>query len=244
MKLIEHIEPIDGVAFRVAEDQEEIATLELVDEIHEQILLESILEQSKPSQTVSTKIDYLISAPFRYAPLRHGSRFGQRYEDSLFYGSTSQYTALAETAYYRFLFWRAMADKPASSYKTSHTIFQVKYHCPKGMRLQSEFFKSQRLKLTDPSSYSFTHSVGSEMRTLGVEGFEFCSARDIPHGINVAFFNPSPIRSKRPLLKETLSCLSNDETVTFKQKGSFESWTFCADDFSDNGLFQTVIKTT
>ena len=42
------IQNINGLAFRVVEDQEEVATLEIVDNIDEQVLLEQILEASKP----------------------------------------------------------------------------------------------------------------------------------------------------------------------------------------------------
>lgn len=237
MNLDNLIEPISGLAYRVVEDQEEIATLGLVDSIDEQILLEHILEGSKPSSIIKHK-DYLINAPFRYAPLNHGSRFGGRYENSLFYGSLSSQTALAETAYYRFLFWSAMVEKPEGSLKTSHTLFQVNYSTEQGIKLQS--CAQWQKKLTHLSDYSFTQKTGASMRALGVEGFEFTSARDQHEGLNVAFFNPKPIRSKRALNKETLQCITNDKTVSFKQKGTFNTWSYTVNEFYDNGQFAVV----
>ena len=55
---------------------------------------------------------YLLATPFRYPPLPYGSRFGSRFEPSLFYGARSASTALAESAYYRFVFWSGMATPP------------------------------------------------------------------------------------------------------------------------------------
>jgi len=221
------IQPITGLAYRVVEDQEEIATLALVDSIDEHSLLESILEDSKPSPSIQHK-DYLINTPFRYAPLNYGSRFGSRFENSLFYGSLSQQTALAEVAYYRTLFWSHISKPPTEAIKTSHTLFNVKYSTEQGIRLQS--CTQWQNKLTHPNDYSFTQQVGSSMREIGVEGFEFVSARDKQKGLNVAFFNPNPIRSKRALNKETLQCITNSTRVSFKQKGTFKTWSYISNE--------------
>ena len=47
--------------------------------------------------------------------------------------------------------------------------------------------------------------------------------------------------SKRALNKETLQCMVNDKTVSFKQKGTFNNWTYTVDEFHDNGLFAVII---
>lgn len=240
MKFANVIKLIKGRAYRVVEDQEEIATLELVDDIEEQILLEKILDNSKPVPTNTPHLDYLITTPFRYPPLRHGSRFGSRHENSFFYGSLSKRTALAETAYYRCLFWEGMTVKPSSGYKTSHTIFQLSYQTDHGIQLQGENFKKHHLQLTHPSDYQFTQAIGSNMREQGITGFEFISARDMSGGINVAFFNPKPIRSKRPLHKETLTCLTHNDCVVFKLNGSLLSFTYPKANFSPNGFFARI----
>lgn len=92
----------------------------------------------------------------------------------------------------------------------------------------------------DPSDYSFTQKTGESMRALGVEGFEFTSARDQHKGLNIVFFNPKPIRSKRALSKETLQYITNDKTVSFKQKGTFNTWSYTVNEFYDNGQFAVV----
>jgi hypothetical protein len=72
---------------RIVESQEQIAMLSLVDDLAEQAVLEDLLEQTKPPLPAGAeRLHDLLSTPFRYPPLRHSSRFGQRFEPSLFYG--------------------------------------------------------------------------------------------------------------------------------------------------------------
>jgi hypothetical protein len=62
---------------RIVETQEYAATTSLVDNLQEQSLLEQMLDKAKPDYREGTENrHYLISSPFRYPPLKHGSRFG------------------------------------------------------------------------------------------------------------------------------------------------------------------------
>ena len=56
-----------------------IATRKLVDSLAEQELLEKLLEGAKPPAP-GARVHYLLSTPFRYPPLPHGSRFGRATE--------------------------------------------------------------------------------------------------------------------------------------------------------------------
>ena len=56
-----------GIFWRAVEAQHVVATMRLVDSLHEQALLEQILEASKPSLARGHKVlHYLLTAPFRY----------------------------------------------------------------------------------------------------------------------------------------------------------------------------------
>lgn len=91
---------LTGEVWRVVESQEQIATLGLVANLSEQYLLEHMLDESKNKLAEDTNtLDYLLFTPFRYPPLKWGSRFGTEYERGLFYGSQLLATALAEVAY-------------------------------------------------------------------------------------------------------------------------------------------------
>ena len=104
---------LSGELIRVVESQEQIASNQLVDSLEEQIQLEELLEQSKPNlKNTDNRLSYLLSTPFRYPPLIHGSRFGSRFEPSLFYASKQLVTAFSETAFYLFYFWQGMLHTP------------------------------------------------------------------------------------------------------------------------------------
>src|ERR1041384_5808829 len=94
-------------AWRVVEAEHMVATRKLVDSDEEQALLEDLIERAKPPARREPEFEglhYLLATPFRYPPLRHGSRFGTRAERGIWYGAETQRAAFAEVAYYRLLF--------------------------------------------------------------------------------------------------------------------------------------------
>src|SRR5690606_8663914 len=119
----DHIRPIDGKLYRLVESQEQIATLGYVDTLDEQALLEQMLDQAKPvSQADCEPLHYLLKTPFRYPPLKWGSRFGRVHERSLFYGGKNIGAVLAESAFYRFVFWHSMDGTPVKDrIRSEHT---------------------------------------------------------------------------------------------------------------------------
>ena len=67
--------------WRAVEGQHVISTRKLVDTDDEQRVLEELLEGSKPPlRPDESELHYLLFTPFRYPPLRWGSRFGTRAE--------------------------------------------------------------------------------------------------------------------------------------------------------------------
>ena len=118
------LKPLHAQVYRVAESQLIVATNTLVDTVEEQQLLEELLDGVKPNVPPECKkFDYLIYTPFRYPPLKHGSRFGLKTQASIFYGSTKIETTFAEMAYYRFVYYEGMKIPPkkaTESYPTHH----------------------------------------------------------------------------------------------------------------------------
>ena len=81
------IQPLRLEPWRVVEGQHQISTRKLVASDAEQALLEALIETVKPGQLSPARLHYLLATPFRYPPLRHGSRFGRRFEPGLWYGA-------------------------------------------------------------------------------------------------------------------------------------------------------------
>jgi hypothetical protein len=234
--LADHIEAIDGQLLRVVESQEQVATNHIVDSLAEQALLEELLEQSKPRlRRGSENLHYLLQTPFRYRPLRHGSRFGQRHEPSIFYGAQATGTALAEAAYYRLLFWAGMETAPTRPIPSRHTLFSAAYRTDSGMRLQRAPFDRHRAKLADPAHYAATQELGGAMREAGVLAFEFRSARDPKGGINVGLFEPVTLAETRPGHQEEWLCETDTIGVRFLQPSTRQLQTFPIETFLVDG---------
>lgn len=211
---------LSGTLLRLVESQEQIATNQLVDDLDEQRVLEDLLEQTKPPGPKQGPRHYLLRTPFRYPPLRHGSRFGSRHEPSLFYGSLSTGALLAEAAFYRFYFWHGMESPPAHAFVTQHTAFEVGYAAGRGVRLQATPFDEFRAALAHPADYSATQALGSAMREAGIEAFEYRSARDPDGGLNVALFTPGALADARPRSQERWLCQTEGERVRFLGNGT------------------------
>ncbi len=232
---------LSGTLVRVVESQEQVATNNLVETLDEQHLLEQLLEGNKPLYEPDTSgLHYLLATPFRYPPLKYGSRFGKNTEPALFYGARQLPTALAETAYYRLVFWRGMAQPPPSGkFVTQHTVFGAAYHSGRGLSLQLPPFDKYREQLSDPGSYQLTQQLGSEIRAFATEAIEFVSARDSGGGINVALFTAKALASKSPAFQQSWLCETSDIEVAFYSSSRGEYYQFDLEQFMVDGLFPT-----
>ncbi|NGP53731.1 RES family NAD+ phosphorylase [Thioalkalivibrio sp. XN8] len=206
-----------GTLLRCVESQEQVATNSLVDTAAEQRVLEELLERSKPPLRAGSEgMPYLLQTPFRYPPLPHGSRFGSRFEPSIFYGSRELGTVLAETAFYRFWFWSGMATPPSRELTTQHSVFKAGYATRRGIRLQAPPFAVSERVLRDPADYRATQALGAAMRVAGVEAFEYLSARDPERGINVGVMDPAALSPRDRILgREEWTCCTGAARVVF-----------------------------
>lgn len=227
---------LSGQLFRLVESQEQVATNQLVSSLERQAVLEDMLEATKPPLRKGTEgLHYLLATPFRYPPLKHGSRFGTRSEPSLFYGALSPATVLAEAAYYRFVFWQGMQVPPAGKLDTQHTLFEAPYQTKQGYRLQEMPFSRYRAELTHPSDYATTQQLGRLLRDAGVQAFEYPSARDPHGGINVALFTPAALASNKPVAQEPWLCELSAERVLFRAVHQQAAFSFGIEQFRVNG---------
>lgn len=233
----QHIEPIKSTLFRVVESQEQIATLGYVDTLEEQALLEEMLENVKPPYpSHSDAYHYLLKTPFRYPPLTWGSRFGRTHEPSIFYGGKSLASSLAESAYYRFVFWYSMdAPPPKDKLRTEHSLFSVQYATPNGIRLQSEAFAAYSGVLKHPQDYLACQQLGSAMRVAGVLAFEYPSARDPEEGFCVGLFSLAAFKQKKPQDMSQWLCEVSATEVSFKQLASRDVHVFSIASFWVDG---------
>ena len=215
---IQQIRPLRGRLVRLVESQAQVATLQLVETLAEQALLEELLENSKPPLPDSHEpLHYLLHTPFRYPPLRWGSRFGRVHEPSLFYGAQRLETAMAEAAYYRFVLWSGMANPPPSGrIRSEHSSFEARYQVQRGIQLQRPPFAGYQAAVGHPRDYAASQALGSAMRAAEVQAFEYRSARCPEAGINVALFVPAALAEKRPRNLQAWLCETTADYVAFK----------------------------
>ncbi|MGB8932291.1 MAG: RES family NAD+ phosphorylase [Anaeromyxobacteraceae bacterium] len=187
----------------MVESQQRISTRVLVDSDAEHELLEALIEESKPPVPDEAEdLDFLLFSPFRYPPLEHGSRFGRPDEPSLWYGSESVETALAEMAYYRLVFFEGTAaDLLPNQLRMS--AFRAGVASKSAVDLTAPPFDRFRDAITSRTDYGEPQQLGSDMRADGVELFRFPSARAPKQGLNVALFTPKAFVLKEPLEPST-----------------------------------------
>lgn len=228
---------LSGELFRLVESQQQIATLSYVDTLEEQALLEDMLERAKPAYAQEGgAYHYLLRTPFRYPPLPWGSRFGRTHEPSLLYGGGSEQVTLAESAYYRFVFWHAMqAAAPKARIHTEHTMFSARYKTDYGVQLHIQPFDQYRAQLRHPSDYQHTQQLGSHMREAGVQAFEYVSARDPAQGLCVALYSPLALAHRRPQRMAQWLCELSADTVVFRQLGERQLISFSLTEFLVQG---------
>lgn len=210
-----------GEPWRVVEAQHVIATRKLVDSDEEQELLEEVIDDAKPLRPYDRECanyHYLLWTPFRYPPLKHGSRLGTPDRRGLWYGSEKIKTAFAEKAYYTLLF-REGSRADFGVFETPVTVFNVPIATSAGVDLTRSPFKEFESDLASPVSYAASHRVGRELRDLGAEVICFKSARCPEGGLNIAVTTIAVFQKRRPQDHSSWFCVSSRNSVEFKPVG-------------------------
>jgi hypothetical protein len=177
--------PLQGMVLRLVQRQGIDSLAPLVDDLSQLARLEALVETSKPQ----------LPAPFRYTPLRHGSRFGSRQNRGMFNGSRSRGGSLVEGAYYALLFWDGLIDPPPAPIRRRQTLFSVLLNAARGLQLQAFADEGTQARLRDPLHYGSTQQLGEWMRDQGFEAFDYLSARSQDSLMQVGVLTPAVFHS-------------------------------------------------
>jgi hypothetical protein len=205
---------LTGTVLRLVQQQGLHTLGPLVDDLEQLARLEKLVEASKPPPPTSTlgpPSHPLLATPFRYPPLRHGSRFGGRQSRGIFYGSRSRGGSLLEGAYYSFLFWDGMQEAPPTAIRRRQTLFSVLIHTSRGLKLQTF---PENAALRDPCHYGPTQRLGQWMREAGLEAFEYESARSSEPLVQVGVLTPAAFAST-PFDQVDITCEIKPDHVSF-----------------------------
>ena len=209
---------LSGTLQRIVENQTQVVTLGLVDSLDEQLLLEQMIEDEKPPlpEAVGKRLDYLLASPWRYPPLPWGSRFGRRFEASIFYASLSEDALFAEAAWYRWVFLAGPAQPFDGRVISQHTVFEARYHSEAGADLCAAPFDRHRDALTSRREYAACQALGSVLREKEFAAFTYWSARSLTPQQNIGLLAPSALRSRKPTRQQQWLCESLPEQVSFR----------------------------
>jgi hypothetical protein len=230
------LRPLRLVPWRAVEAQHQVSTRKLVDTLEEQAVLEDLIEGAKPPDRTRGRLHYLLSTPFRYPPLRHGSRFGTRHEPGIWYGSETHRTLFAEVAYYRLLFLEGTRAE-LGEVSTQLTAFTARVRTERGVDLTLPPFHAHRSVIASPTDYAEPQALGRSLREAGVEAARYPSARDAGGGVNVAVLAPAAFGAAKPRALETWQCTATAARVELMKRDYFgeASYVFPRDSFLVDG---------
>jgi hypothetical protein len=213
-----------GEPWRVVEAQHTASTMRLADSIAEQHLLETILEQSKPSPAPGTsKLHYLLATPFRYRPAM-GSRFRAPLDAGVWYGAEELRTSLAEKSYWRLKF---LLDSPATPdlRPVPHTAFRAQLQ-GSAIDLTRSPMVADRATWTNRGSYAATQALGVAAREATLAIIRYESVRDPERAACCAVLTPSAFKRTTPRSLETWFIAASRARVSCAKSTHGPTWEF------------------
>ena len=205
-RLLSHAQRASGTGWRVIEAQHRVSTMKITDTQAEQELLENLIEQSKPSLPPECKgLHYLLATPFRYgAPYPHGSRFRRAgMTPGVFYASKHVETAIAETAFWRLLFYADSPKTPWPSNAGEYTAFAVQYATSRAIDLTRPPIDAQQDAWMHPTKLDECQVLAEAARAANIEVIRYASVRDPKHRMNVALLTCRAFSVKQETARQT-----------------------------------------
>jgi RES domain len=203
--------------WRAVEAQHIASTLRLVATVDEQMVLERILDQTKPPLPAQADdLHYLLATPFRYSsPV--GSRFRAPADSGIWYGAEVPRTACAELGFWR---WRFLLDSDGLEAigPSPQTVFQAGISGTL-VDLTAAPFKRLRPEWTHPTDYAATQAMAITARLADIDAIRYESVRDPEHGGAVAVLRPSCFKPRRPLEQHVWLLTVRRESVVWHRDG-------------------------
>jgi hypothetical protein len=198
------LHPYRATVWRLVEAQHRISTNRLAASAADQALLETLVEEVKPTVPPAARgLHYLLATPFRYG---HGkaSRFrkaGDR--PGIFYASEHVGTAVAETGYWRLLFFsRSPGFAPPKSV-VEHSAFTVPVAVQRMADLTAPRFATWADAWSDPNDYTACQHFARQARAIDTQAIRYPSVRDPIHRANVALLDPAAFEGVAPKIAQT-----------------------------------------
>lgn len=207
--------------WRGVEAQHRVATMRLVDNREEQLLLEQLLEDSKPPlPPEAAGSHYLLFTPFRYVP-EWPSRFRRPHEPGAWYGADDPVTVAAELAHWRWRFFMDSDGLREGQLVTEHTFFQARF-TGRELDITVPPWLEHRARWRDPIDYSSCHELATCVRGLEPppQAIRYESARRESGRCEVVF-DVQALSLPRLHLQQTWTCKATRELVMFSHEDEY-----------------------
>ena len=204
-ELLSSSRSLSGECWRVVESQSRGSTLKLTDTLTEQLILENLIEATKPRVPEQcSDMHYLLFTPFRYSPYPQNSRFRRSgFTSGVFYGAESSETAVAENVFYRLLFFSESPDTPWPANPIDHRAFAAGYNTRKAIDLTAPPLNVDRTLWTNLTDYAACLELSDAAGSAGIEAIRYESVRDPSSRSNLALLSPSVLMSAQRFAEET-----------------------------------------
>ncbi len=196
---------VDKTYWRCVEAQHVVSTLQLVDTLEEQHLLEDILENTKPPvPPICEGLHYLYMTLFRYGLYPHGSRFRKAGPTSgVYYVSEEPSTAIIETAFHLLLFYVESPGTPFPTQPSEQTAFDVPVKTRTSIDLTAKPFSDANEIWTHPTDYEPCQQFEEAARAEDIQLIRYASVRDPDHKPNAAILTCNAFATTAPSQNQT-----------------------------------------
>ncbi|OJY63571.1 MAG: hypothetical protein BGP16_01455 [Sphingobium sp. 66-54] len=222
--------------WRLVEAQHRISTNRLATNLDDQELLEQLVEDVKPTLPPAARdLHYLLATPFRYGHQK-ASRFRKAGErPGIFYASEHIATAVAETAYWRLLFFsRSPGFNPPSNI-VEHSAITVPVEAERMLDLTNRPFVRHDALWREPGDYAACQEFAGRARRIRVQIIRYVSVRDPARRANIALFDPSAFAARTPKIEQTWHFRYEDGQMTaFAALPSNDRYSFSFEQFGLN----------
>ncbi len=200
--------------WRGVEAQHKISTMRLVDSAQEQLVLEKLLDASKPMLPAPARgAHYLLTTPFRY--LSHWpSRFRRPHEPGVWYGAQYVETVCAELGYWRWRFLMESDGLRDQSVLPEFTLFQA-HVVGNAIDLSQKPWTRATKHWMNPTDYSECHRLAERVREAQVQWLRYTSVRDPEHRLCGAVFDVGALSLRRPTAQQTWAAKIQADVVFF-----------------------------
>lgn len=198
------LQPYANIVWRMVEAQHRISTNRLANGNDDQATLEMLVEEVKPVMPRAARtLHYLLATPFRYGHAK-ASRFRRAHErPGIFYASEHPATAVAETAYWRLLFYSRSPGFVPPTTVVEHSAFTVPIAADRALDLMAPPFDIEAARWRDPNAYNRCQRFAAAARAIDAQAIRYASVRDPEHRPNVALLDPTAFAAAAPTIEQT-----------------------------------------